>query len=116
MKPKVSWKYAVRGLAAAALLTAAFGATTACVASLGGGAYVAFAPPAPIVEARVMAPGPGFVWVSGFYQWNGGGYMWVPGRWERPPRPYARWVPGRWEQRGNRGWRFREGHWREHER
>lgn len=112
MKDNLSLAGVVRGLAAAAVLAAAIGAGSACVASFGNGVYVAYAPPAPVYEARIVAPGPGFVWVAGFYRWDGRAYIWRPGRWERPPHPHARWEQGRWEQHGNHGWRYKEGHWR----
>ncbi len=76
-----------------------------------GRVYVRVAPPAPIVEARVVAPGPGFVWIPGFYTWNGVAYVWVPGHWERPVRARARWVPGHWVH-DRRGWYFVDGRWR----
>jgi hypothetical protein len=69
------------------------------------------APPRPIVEQRVIAPGAGYVWVGGYHRWDGRAYAWVPGRWELPPRPHARWVEHAYVRRGN-GWVFREGHWR----
>ncbi|MEI9974771.1 MAG: hypothetical protein WDO73_23630 [Ignavibacteriota bacterium] len=31
---------------------------------------------------------------EGFYDYRGGRYVWVPGRWMRPPRAHAVWVPG----------------------
>ena len=73
--------------------------------------YVRIGPPRPIAERRVMAPGPGYVWVPGYHNWNGNAYVWVPGRWERPPRARARWVQHRWVKRRG-GWVFVEGHWR----
>lgn len=100
----------VRTLAGAALLAAAIGGGSACLVP--AGVYVDIAPPPPMVEARMVPPGPGFVWVPGFYSWNGGAYIWVSGRWERPPRPRAVWVPGHWDQHGRRGWRYVEGRWR----
>ncbi|HEY7290289.1 MAG TPA: hypothetical protein VH583_10680 [Vicinamibacterales bacterium] len=98
------------------LLPAALVAALAAVASPGcaspsGRVYVHVGPPAPIVEARVAAPGPGYVWLPGYYRWNGAAYVWAPGRWERPVRPSARWVPGHWVHE-HRGWYFAEGHWR----
>jgi hypothetical protein len=30
-------------------------------------------PPAPLYETIGVAPGPGFIWVGGYYHWNGGG-------------------------------------------
>ena len=85
-------------------------ASSAC-ASPSGRVYVRVAPPAPIVETRVVAPGPGFIWVSGYHRWNGAAYVWVPGRWDRPSRDRAQWVPGRWAH-DRRGWYFVDGHWR----
>ena len=76
-----------RILAAAALaagLTAAAGALPV---------YVNIAPPAPKVEVRVVAPGPGYVWTGGYYAWRKGVYVWVPGARALPPRPHAVWVP-----------------------
>jgi hypothetical protein len=69
------------------------------------------APPRPIVEHRVVAPGAGYVWVGGYHRWDGRAYVWVPGRWELPPRAHARWVEHRYVRRGD-GWVFQEGHWR----
>jgi WXXGXW repeat (2 copies) len=73
--------------------------------------YVKIAPPAPIVETRVVAPGPGYVWVGGFHRWDGRAYVWVPGRWVLPPRPHAVWVAGHWRHH-HRGYYWVEGHWR----
>ncbi len=51
------------------------------------------APPPPVRVGVVgVAPGPGFVWVEGYHAYQGGGYVWVPGRWVLPPRPRARWF------------------------
>jgi hypothetical protein len=69
------------------------------------------APPRPLVERRIAAPGPGYVWIGGYHRWDGRAYEWVPGRWERPPRPHRRWVAHHYVRRGN-GWVFVEGHWR----
>jgi len=68
-------------------------------------------PPAPIVEVRPARPAPGHVWIAGYHRWDGNAYVWVPGRWEAPPRPRARWVAHRWVRRHG-GWVFVEGHWR----
>jgi len=78
----------------------------------GGYAFYATAPPPPIrVEARGIAPGPGLIWIDGYWGYGGGRYAWVAGRWERPPRPRAVWVPGRWETRRGRYY-YRQGRWR----
>lgn len=78
----------------------------------GGAVYYANVPPPPLrAEAYGVAPGPGYVWVNGYWGWGGRAYAWTPGRWARPPRPHAVWVAPRWERAGNR-YRFHEGRWR----
>ena len=73
--------------------------------------YVPSRPPLGMRETIVVSPGPGYVWIPGYHRWDRGNYVWVQGRWDRPPRTHARWVPGRW--RHNRhGWFWVEGHWR----
>ena len=72
---------------------------------------VRVAPPAPIVETRGVAPGPGYVWIAGYHNWNGNAHVWVPGRWALPPRSHARWVAHRWVKRHG-GWVLVEGRWR----
>ena len=74
--------------------------------------YVKIAPPAPIVETRVVAPGPGYVWVAGYHSWNGKAYVWTPGRWLMPPRPHALWVEGHWVHHPHHGWYWKPGHWK----
>ncbi len=72
---------------------------------------VRIGPPRPLVERRVVAPGPGYAWVPGYHRWDGAAYVWVPGTWMRPPRPRAVWVRPRWVHRRH-GWVFVEGRWR----
>ena len=64
-------------------------------------------------DAGSVVPPPyaGAVWIGGYHRWDGGRYVWVPGRWDRPPHPGARWEPGRWDH-GHDGYRWREGRWR----
>ena len=99
-----------RAVAAALIMSGTIAVSSAC-ATPRGRVYVRVGPPAPIVETRVVAPGPGYVWLPGFYSWNGIAYVWAPGRWERPTRARVRWVPGRWVH-DRRGWYFVEGRWR----
>ena len=68
-------------------------------------------PPRPIVERRLVAPGPGYVWTPGYHRWDGARYVWTPGVWVRPPHPGARWVAHRWVRRHGH-WEFVEGRWR----
>jgi hypothetical protein len=76
-----------------------------------GVVYVRTRPPAAAVEVIGTAPGQEFVWIRGYHRWDGGTYVWVPGRWERRPRAGAVWVEGRWNHHRN-GWYWVEGHWR----
>jgi hypothetical protein len=73
-------------------------------------------PPAVQEEVVVAAPGPDFVWIGGFWDWDVGvrHWEWRPGRWERPPHAEARWVAPHYEMRGGRHY-FRRGRW-EHRR
>lgn len=73
--------------------------------------YVRVGPPPPPREVVTVRPGPQYVWVQGYQQWNGRRYVWVPGRWVVPPRRYRNWKPGRWEQT-RRGYIWRDGRWR----
>ncbi len=69
------------------------------------------APPRPLVEHRVIAPGPGYVWVGGYHRWNGHAYVWSPGVWVRPVHPNAVWVAPRYRH-SHGGYVFVAGHWR----
>lgn len=84
---------------------------TACAGPPRGVVYVRTPPPPPIVEATAVAPGPDFVWIAGYHTWNGSGYVWVPGRWERRPPSRRLWVPGHWVH-NRHGWFWVDGRWR----
>ena len=81
------------------------------VSAFAADVVVRIAPPRPVIETRVVAPGPGYVWTPGYHRWDGRAYIWVPGAWVMPPHAHARWVAHRWEHR-NGGYVLREGHWR----
>ena len=85
---------------AAAALAATLWAAPASAARI----YVSVAPPTPIAEVRVTAPGPGYVWVGGFHRWDGHAYAWVPGRWALPPHGHKAWVAGHWSHHHTHGW------------
>lgn len=64
-------------------------------------------PPAPRIIRRVpVSPGPGFVWLDGYWFADGGRYRWHDGYWTRPPFEGARWVGPRHE-----GGQFYGGYW-----
>jgi hypothetical protein len=59
-------------------------------------------PPPPIVEQVTVAPGPEYVWVSGYWRWHHHSWEWIRGHWAFPPRRGAIWVEGHWDHRGDR--------------
>lgn len=73
-------------------------------------AYPTVPPPALRAEVILASPGPGFIWIRGYWGWRARGFYWVPGHWGRALRGRA-WIDGRWEQRG-RQWVWIKGHWR----
>jgi len=74
------------------------------------GTVVYDTPPAPIVEYIPANPYPDYVWLDGFWGWNGGWY-WVAGHYGRPPHRGAVWMKGGWSH-GSRGWAWHGGRWR----
>ena len=50
------------------------------------------APPPPRIVARPVVPGPGFVWVEGYWYPVGHHWKWHNGYWTRPPYPGAVWL------------------------
>ena len=73
--------------------------------------YVQLPPPPVQFEVRGAPPSQAHAWIGGYHRWDGREYGWVPGRWQRPPYPYATWVPGHWRHRAY-GWYWVPGHWR----
>ncbi|MEO8050646.1 MAG: hypothetical protein ABI833_09545 [Acidobacteriota bacterium] len=96
-----------------ALLGLAAGALTAVGCGGPGhiGIYATTAPPPIRVETYGASPGPGYLWINGYWGYRGNNYVWTPGRWDRPPRGRRRWEDGRWQHRGNR-YVWRDGRWR----
>ncbi len=70
---------------------------------------VLVAPPPPRAEVVGVAPYPGAIWISGYWNWTGHRHDWVGGHWEAP-RPGYRWVPHHWSHERD-GWRLNRGHW-----
>ncbi|HEY1724028.1 MAG TPA: YXWGXW repeat-containing protein [Steroidobacteraceae bacterium] len=73
------------------------------------GDTVMVAPPAPQAEVIGVAPAPGYIWMGGYWGWEGGRHVWVGGHWAEGRAGY-RWVPHRWVRSGG-GWRLAAGHW-----
>lgn len=75
------------------LLLAALCASTASAAI---SFSVNVAPPPITVFDQPPAPGDGYIWVPGYYQYGDYGWYWVPGQWVLPPAPNMLWTPGYW--------------------
>lgn len=66
----------------------------------------------PTNDAPDERPSPQHVWIPGHWRWGQGSYVWVAGRWEIPPVPYASWMAPQWVQQGA-GYVLREGFWQQ---
>jgi hypothetical protein len=71
------------------------------------------APPPLRHEVIIGRPGPRYIWVPGYWNWEPGrrNYVWVGGNWLLPPRVGAIWVGPRVVYRGHRRFFYR-GYWR----
>ena len=105
-----AWRMPRRALIAAPLLALALaGCVVTPPRAYIAGPTVAIAPPPPRPEVVGVAPGYGYVWIGGFWNWVGDRHVWVSGHWDAP-HPGYRWVPHHWE-RDRDGWRLRGGRW-----
>jgi hypothetical protein len=69
------------------------------------------APPPPLpVYVQPPIPAYGYLWVPGYWAWNGDDYFWVPGAWVLPPEPGLLWTPGYWGWNGG-AYVFNPGYW-----
>jgi len=100
------WK---RKLLLGAIVSASLGAVALPAAA--AGIYVDIAPPAPRYEVT-PAPRAGYVWIPGYWDYEGHRHVWRKGHWEHERHGYT-WVPSRWEQRDGK-WALERGRW-EHE-
>ena len=67
-------------------------------------------PPAAQAEVAQPSPGPEFVWIEGFWHWDGRSYGWHAGVWQRPPQTGYVWVAPQYEH-VDRGYRYTQGRW-----
>ncbi|HEX8108657.1 MAG TPA: hypothetical protein VF516_13075, partial [Kofleriaceae bacterium] len=80
-------------------------------------------PPEPLYEQMTPSPGESFVWIDGYWHWNGYEWVWVNGRWEHDQAGYVYvepnydyvgdqfiYTPGYWAPptRIPRGWHVRD--------
>jgi hypothetical protein len=101
-----------RILALMILLAGALGSICSAQAQLLVSVHVNVEPPQLPVYDQPVIPGPGYIWVPGYWAWSDdvGGYYWVPGTWLLPPQIGLLWTPGYW------GWSdgvyvFHAGYW-----
>lgn len=91
-----------------------FLATMLLAAGMTFGAQVSFGisigtpPPVRVLRYRPPVPGPGFVWVNGYWYPVGHRYLWHQGYWTRPPYAGALWVAPRYDSHAGR---FFNGYW-----
>jgi WXXGXW repeat (2 copies) len=71
---------------------------------------VNIAPPALPVYEQPVIPGPGYVWVPGYWAYGPEGYYWVPGTWVEPPEAGLLWTPGYWGW-SNGAYLWSAGYW-----
>ena len=93
------------------MLTGAFAAALIAVApQANADVYVRIGPPAARVEVVPPPPvGPHrWVWVPGYWRWNGDRYIWFRGQYIR--RTHGNWRPGHWDHRPG-GWVWYGGGW-----
>lgn len=72
------------------------------------GIQLNFGPPPARYEA-IPAPRRGYVWVPGYWDWQGRHHVWVSGNWVRQRPGYA-YQPHRWTERDGR-WQLERGRW-----
>ena len=63
-------------------------------------------PPPPRVVPVQVTPGPGYMWVEGYWYPVGHNYQWHNGYWTRPPYVGAHWVGPHHD-----GQRYYNGYW-----
>ncbi|HUZ57735.1 MAG TPA: YXWGXW repeat-containing protein, partial [Hanamia sp.] len=66
-------------------------------------------PPLPVYE-QPYCPGPGYLWIPGYWAYSDGGYYWVPGYWALPPEIGFYWTPGYCDYSGPY-YRWHAGYW-----
>ena len=69
-------------------------------------------PPLPYYD-QPICPGPGYLWVPGYWAYSSDGYYWVPGIWEVAPQAGWLWTPGFWGWSGG-AYIWHGGYWGTH--
>lgn len=89
------------------LLFAAFAVTSSLYGQISVGIHLGAPPPPRVIRVQPRSPGPGYMWVDGYWYANPGGrYVWHSGYWTRPPYQGASWMAPRYE-----GGQYYTGYW-----
>jgi hypothetical protein len=51
------------------------------------------------------------IWRPGHWDWNGSGYVWIPGDYEPLEGHGNMYLPGYWAQTPGGGWAWQPAHW-----
>ena len=70
-----------------------------------------FAPPPLPVYDLPEFPGPGYIWMPGYWAWGPYGFYWVPGTWVLPPEVGLLWTPGYWGWSPDGVYVWHAGYW-----
>ena len=74
------------------------------------GISVRVGPPILPVYVQPICPGPGYIWVPGYWAYGDEDYYWVPGTWVEPPEVGLLWTPGYWGW-GDGAYLWYPGYW-----
>ena len=96
----------MKGFMRIAVIFLLLAGVSASAAQLSVGVRMGAPPPPRVVRVVPRSPGPGYVWVDGYWYPAGGHYRWHEGYWTRPPFPGARWVGPRHD-----GSQYYQGYW-----
>src|SRR5688572_4107085 len=88
-----------------AISSAAF-APASALAQVDVSLVIGNAPPPPRFES-IPQPRRGYVWVPGYWNWNGHRHVWTAGHWE-PERHGYQYRPSTWVRESS-GWRMEPG-------
>ena len=96
----------MKKMATALLLLLLLGIGSTADAQVSFGFRIGPPPPPRVVRILPRRPGPGFVWINGYWYPTGNHYSWHNGYWARPPYAGARWIVPQY-----RGGAFYAGRW-----
>ncbi|HTE50569.1 MAG TPA: hypothetical protein VK698_06860 [Kofleriaceae bacterium] len=71
-------------------------------------------PPEPLYEEVSVSPGYGYVWIDGYWNWNGYDWAWSSGRWVRERQGYVYVAP--YYDHLSGGYVYRGGYWSRRDR